>query len=106
MNRKLNPGIGRLGRQLDALFKAKRRSAYEELERKNRVRHELQMAERYFVERMAKHNADYAEAHPRPNKIETRMRWLQSREAYVATEVAREMENWVINYPKVNAKSA
>lgn len=106
MKRKVTISLGRLGRQLDTLFRSKRRAAYEELEQKDRLLPELQMAERFFVERMAAHNADYVRLHPRPEKIESRLRWIQAREAYVAAEVSREMDNWVINYPEVNTKSA
>ncbi|MDQ2077556.1 hypothetical protein [Marinimicrobium sp. ABcell2] len=106
MARKANYPMGRLGRKLEALFRMTRPMAYEELAQKNRVYSELKMAERHFVDRMAQHNSDFVQRHPEPSNMTAKMRWTMRREAYINSEVAREMENWVTNYPKVNAQIA
>jgi|TARA_R100000027_G_scaffold42325_1_gene31662 hypothetical protein len=98
--------LGTLGRRLEALFRQRRPQAYETLLRNQQAGAELEVAERYFIDRMAQHNSEFVSRHPQPQMVEGRARWMYKREAYVNAEVEREMENWVINYPKVAAKIA
>ena len=98
--------LGKLGRRLEALFQQKRPKAYETLLRNQQAGPEIEVAERYFIDRMAQHNSEFVSRHPEPQMMDGRVRWMLKREAYVNAEVDREMENWVINYPKVAARIA